>query len=212
LTRRLPGRLDRSSAQDATFIGLALAFGDPTYDVDGGTAEIVEQALGLGRARSQLIAGGDPWLDGSIERGLVSLALVYSFASLREGAASATAEHLEAVRTRARFLALDQPAAIRAAELFEGRNVGGLGFLRQISAAPEAAVAFALLFSTLGLGGQLDEQAGVAAEHRGETSEQIRLAERYVAAHPEQRAAIRRVGLMGLLQTGSLVPLPPDSN
>ena len=91
-------------------------------------------------------------------------------------------------------------------ELLGGRHFLGLGALpRLIRRAPEIALPLALFFAVEapGLVTTLDELHETL--RRAPTRAALEAAESYLARHPEQAAAIRRVGLLGLTDRGKIV-------
>jgi hypothetical protein len=186
------GRVGPAAAANGYMAGLAAFVGGPPLDEEG--AQAVESLAGLSRAREDTFEGAAPWLDGPAHPGVE----LPDAAGLRELVGRASEADLEAARPRARFLAIELPQLARAMELGFGNNAAGLGFLSRGSVTPEVTVALALHFASIGLGQQIDSLVGSLSDIAAQLRHLMPGVEAYLADHPEQRKAIRKVGLKAL--------------
>ncbi len=191
---------------DGLFQGMLLMAGQGADSLDEDGAAAIERAAGMApRARRDRLDDAGPWLTGDALDGLVVMR-AFTRDRLRSLVASATVDDLRAARPRVRFILVELPEFARMLELLGGRNFLGLGALpRLIRRAPEIALPLALFFAVEapGLVTTLDELHQVL--RKAPTRAALEAAEGHVALHPEQAAAIRRVGLLGLMDRGEIV-------
>lgn len=198
------GHVGPEAAASGYFDALVAALGGEPLEEE--TAQAVEPLAGLSRARTDTLDESGPWLDGSADPGIE----LPDAARLRKLVSRASEAELEAAQRRARFLAIDLPLLARAAELQHGHNALGLGWLARGLIIPDIAVALALHFATIGLAYRMDAMADTWFPVAAQVAERMPIVEAYLARHPEQRAAIRRVGLEGLSERGELIPMEPE--
>jgi hypothetical protein len=197
------GRVGPEAAANGYLAALTAVLGGASLEEEAAGA--IEPLAGLPRARIDTIGDNGPWLNGPAEPE-IELPMV---AKLRGLVSRASEAELEAARPRARFLALDLPLLARALELHLGHNAAGLGFVARDHITPDVAVALAMHFGSMGGGQQMDAMAAQLSPIATQVAETMPLVEAYVARHPEQRRAIRRIGLRGLDERGELIPFQP---
>jgi hypothetical protein len=198
------GHVGPDAAAGGYFDALVAALGGEPLDEQA--AQAVEPLAGLSRARTDTLGASGPWLDGSTDPGV----LLPDAARLRALVSRASETQLEAARGRARFLAVDLLILARAIEVQHGHNAMGLGWLARGPITPDVAVALALHFATTGLAHRMDAMAHRWSPVAAQAAERMPVVDAYLALHPEQRAAIRRIGLEGLRERGELVPMQPE--
>jgi hypothetical protein len=191
------GRVGPAIAEDAALAGIVAALGGEPWDEEA--ASSVERVAGLTRARTDALDDAEPWLSGPAAP---SDDLTGFARRIRELVQDAKEDELSAARPRARMLAVDLPEFARALELIRGRNFAGLGLFARGHVTLEMAVGCALLFSTIGLGQQLDALAAAISTESAQFAGMLPVLEAYAARHPELRRTVNRIGLQGLLERG----------
>lgn len=92
---------------------------------------------------------------------------------------------------------------MRAIELLKGQNFLGLGAIpRLASRSPEIGLPLALFLATVGLGGAIDSIGESLRSMATPMQAALARAQDYLGQHPEHRSAIRRVGVLGVVEAG----------
>lgn len=208
LIRRFrPGKRRAQVAGDAAAALLPAVHG--AYEPDDKAARHVERIASLDRGRTDRLAGAQPWLGGSARTVWRFMTREAHPSRVRQYVRDLPDDQLDRTRLHAKYLVYELPAFARALEVRFGVGFAGLRALALLTtrhAAIPAAVAVVVdRFPSLSR--RLDLLIEGLEPHRQRRDVLLALADAYAAEHPDQRDALRRHGLDGLMRRGALRPL-----
>lgn len=199
-----PGRVGPLAVSAAaTLVPLAVG---ALEQVDAQAAQAIERVTGLHRGRSDEAPGATPWLTARPAFAFTFFARRGLPIAVRPIVQRLSAEDIAASREHAHFLIHDLPDVARGVEAMRGRGFAGFHALALLGLedAPLLALAAVVADRYPSTRRRLSE----LAEGLGPLAPQARLLQQVVSVyprqHPDQRHALRRDGLQGLFERGTL--------
>lgn len=176
------------------------------YEPDEEAARNMEMVAGLDRGRTEGLEGASPWLQGRARTPWRFMSRQAHPSSVRDYIRRLPARRLDRTRRHARYLAYELPAFARAFEVRYGVGFAGLRALAMLTTRnAEIPAAVAVVVDRFpSLSRRLDLLIDGLAPYRQRRDALLAIADAYASEHPDQRAALRRYGLDGLLRRGRL--------
>jgi hypothetical protein len=199
-----PGRRGARVASDAASALVPAVHG--AYEPDEDAAGNLELIAGLDRGRTDALQGAAPWLRGPARAPWRFMSRQAHPSRVRHYIRRLPSEELDRTRRHARYLAYELPAFARAFEVRFGAGFAGLRALAMLTTRnAEIPAAVAVVVDRFpSLSGRLDLLIEGLAPHQQRRDALLAIADAYASEHPDQRAALSRYGLDGLLRRGRL--------
>lgn len=205
LVRRFrPGPRGAKVATDAAAALVPAVHG--AYEPDEYAARNLELIAGHDRGRTDGLQGAAPWLGGPARAPWRFLSRQAHPSRVRDYIRRLPSEELDQTRSHARYLTYELPAFARAFEVWFGRGFAGFRVLAMLTTrnAEIPALVAVVVDRFPSLSRRLDLLMDGLAPYRQRRDAVLAIADAYASEHPDQRAALRRYGLDGLLRRGRL--------
>ena len=205
LVRRFrPGTRGARVAVDAAAALIPAVHG--AYEADEYAARNLELIAQLDRGRTDRLEGTPAWLTGTARAPWRFMSRHAHPSRVRHYIRCLPAEELDRTRRHAGYLAYELPAFARAFEVRFGAGFAGLRALAMLTTRhAEIPAAVAVVVDRFpSLSRRLDLLIDGLAPQRQRRDALLAIAQAYASEHPDQRAALRRYGLDGLLERGQL--------
>lgn len=174
--------------------------------IDDATGTLLERAAGLHRARTDTVDGAPPWLVGPPSRIFRLITRYARPGMVRRYLRKVSPRRLRDARPYARFMIEDFPSVARALECRRGRGFGGFGWIATLGPKNASMLAMIAIYAVRfpALRRRFDTFMEDLQSAVAQAAPTCALYAAYLARHPDQRAALRRHGLDGLMARGEL--------